>query len=153
MFPSELNSNFKIRSSRAFSWFLSLLIRTISLLRWSSKSGRSNRTTSLNAKQRTSLKILRNFFKCQKYLDKTNSSIWGTKLIFYKFSKLYCFTIYLSIYRNYNILSKLHYTVLCFRHNCQPEWTIKIRKYDTENQRNFYPTTKKLKFYCTYLLN
>ena len=47
IFPSDSNSSFRIRSSMAFSWFLSELILTISWFLCSSRSGRSRLTTSL----------------------------------------------------------------------------------------------------------
>ena len=47
IFPSEVKSIFRILSSIAFSWFLSVLILTMSLILCSSNSGFSSRTTSL----------------------------------------------------------------------------------------------------------
>lgn len=47
IFPSDVKSIFKIFSSIAFSWFLSVLILTMSLIRCPSNSGFSSRTTSL----------------------------------------------------------------------------------------------------------
>ena len=47
MLPSDSKRSFRMRSSIAFSWFLSALILTMSWFRCSSRSGRSSRTTSL----------------------------------------------------------------------------------------------------------
>lgn len=53
IFPSEVNSSLRILSSIALSWFLSELIRTISWFLWSSRSGLSRRTTSLQKAKHT----------------------------------------------------------------------------------------------------
>lgn len=52
MFPSEWNNSLRILSSMAFNWFLSEFIRTISWFLWSSRSGLSRRTTSLQCQRK-----------------------------------------------------------------------------------------------------
>ena len=55
MFPSEWNKSLSILSSMAFNWFLSEFIRTISWFLWSSRSGLSRRTTSLQRQKKIHL--------------------------------------------------------------------------------------------------
>ena len=58
MFPSEWNKSLSILSSMAFNWFLSEFIRTMSWFLWSSRSGLSRRTTSLQRQKKNTFVFL-----------------------------------------------------------------------------------------------
>ena len=130
MFPSEWNSSFRILSSMAFSWFLSELIRTINWFRWSSRSGLSRRTTSLNSKANYySFKIFLRF-----WLSKITSIIHHNQLLLTKFGRILPYWT-----DDVKSAAKLHIIELLTEKNWGRVWVaFEVSNGEVSNCRTFY---------------